>query len=819
MEDSFLRCRRFYRFEGALGAGREGPNLKAALLGKTPRYAPDRAFDTLHVFLDLAVDFRRRSLSGTCRTTIRAFADGLRRLEFDAVDLRVSGAEVDGEAASSRQSGGKLILSLKKPLSASQEAEVAVRYRVERPRAGLHFVYPGPHSPANPVQVWSQSQPEDARYWFPCHDSPHEKATSEVRVAVPRGFLAVSNGVLSEVSRRGPFSVFHWRMSQPHSLYLISLAAGRFSEITQDWDGIPVTYYCEKGREEDARRGLGMTPKALAYFSRMTGVRYPYEKYAQVAVAEYPGGMEHTTCTTQTDAVLIDKRASLDNDMDLLVAHELAHQWFGDLVTCRDWSHAWLNEGFATYFEILFQGHEKGDDEADYELFHNAQVYFDEDSRRYRRPIVTNTFKHPWTLFDRHTYEKGAWVLHMLRRELGDGLWWKSVGHYLRKYRDRTVETSDLIEAIGEATGRNLKPFFDQWVFKSGYPQFRIQYAWDPKGRRARLWVLQTQEVGEEAPLFKMPVEFRCAGRGWARSFSERISEKEHRFSFRLPGEPSNVEFDPEHWILKKVAFHKPYRMWSHQLLNGERAQSRHEAAVAVARWGSEESVRLLERAIRREGFWGAGREMIRALGSVKSEAAFQALKGLLNLENPKMRRAVVEALSQYRRPQTAALIAPMARRDQSLLVEAEASRALGALRDQRCLGLLVRNLGKRTYRDAVSAGAVAGIAESRHPSALKILRRMSRPPNGFWARAAAIRSLCDYARLSSEVVGWICELAKDPDERVNLVAIGALGQIEDERALPALKAALTSPNSRIRVYAEEAIARIRAGAPDKNRK
>ncbi|MBI3552787.1 MAG: HEAT repeat domain-containing protein [Elusimicrobia bacterium] len=807
--NEFLGCGRAY-------SGLSGPNIKGVLLGRATRYAPDRSFDTLHIALDIDIDFRRRSAHATCRTQIRAFSDKLKRLEFDAVDLQVSATTVDGKRVRHTNKKGKLTLSLPKALIAGQEAEVVVRYKVVKPKSGLHFVYPGPHNPKNPVQVWSQSQPEDARYWFPCHDAPHEKTTNEMRITVPKGFRAVSNGALIETKHRGGTSTYHWKMDKPHSIYLISLAAGKFSEIADSWDGIPVTYYCEKGREADARRGMGKTPKAVEFFSKMTGVRYPYEKYAQVAVAEYPGGMEHTTCTTQTDAILIDKRAALDCDMDLLMAHELAHQWFGDLVTCRDWSHAWLNEGFATYFEVLFQEHDKGKEEADYEMLGNARVYFDEDARRYRRAIVCSTYKYPWILFDRHLYEKGAWVLHMLRRNLGDELWWKCVGHYLRKHRDQSVETSDLMAAIEEVTGRNMKPFFDQWIFKSGYPQFRVQYDWNAKTKTASLWVLQTQDVSDETPLFKVKADFRFTGRGWVKDYTEELSEKEHRFTYRLPSEPLDFEFDPDYWLLKKVTIRKPQAMWRHQLLRAKRARSRLAAADQVAYWGSDESAELLAKAVRTERFWGAACEMAAALGSIRSELAFKRLTELVAIRQPKVRRAVLEALARHARPQSAALIAKLARRDPSARVEAEACRQLGWLDGKRRQGLLRKALSKASWRDMVAAGALGGLAARRDKGALELLKRMSRAPHAFGVRAEAMRHLADYAAFSPAVVPWLCELTAEADERLNLQAVGALGRLEDRRALPTLEKLKSSPNSRIRVYAEEAIAKIRAGIEPK---
>jgi aminopeptidase N len=473
----------------------------------------------------------------------------------------------------------------------------------------------------------------------------------------------------------------------------------------------------------------------MEFFSKSIGVRYPYEKYAQIAVAEYPGGMENTTATTQTDACLIDARAALDTDLDLLVAHELAHQWFGDLVTCRDWAHAWLNEGFATYFETLFTLHDKGQDEFDYELYRNAHAYFDEDDHRYRRPIVTQTFKYPWVIFDRHLYEKGGWVLHMLRGILGDKDWWRAVGHYVRRHQNQSVVTNDLIEAIEESTGRNLRPFFDRWVFKAGYPSLRLVYRWDEKERRARLWLLQTQRISEDEPAFRSDVALRFTGRGWTREFTKTVDQKEHRWDLALPGEPLNVEFDPEHWLLKKLDFRKPYAMWEHQLLEAKAAMSRIQAAHEVQRWGHSGAVRALARAFGRERFWGARAEFAAALGRVRSREALEALKGLLRTPDPKVRRSVVGALAEF----PAADVAPLAARalsDRAIHVVSEAARVLGGLKEARHLPLVRRQLAEESYMDVIRSGAIMGLGAARDPRVVGELYRCCKPPFTYPARA-----------------------------------------------------------------------------------
>lgn len=814
-EREFAGCGHRWHMEAG-----DAPGVPAALLGDTPVYARDRAFETLHVALDLEVDLARRRLAGTCATTVRALRAGVRRVDLDAVDLKVSKVEVDGRRAAFTNAKGKLSVALPRALSETAEAVVTVTYAVERPKSGLHFVYPGPHNRENPTQMWSQSQPEDAKRWFPCHDFPGEKATSEVRAVVPKGFVAVSNGVLLERGSKNGKETFHWRLDRRHSIYLITLAVGRFSEVVEEWDGIPIVYYCEKGREADAKRGFAKTAAAMKLFSEKTGVRYPYPRYAQVAVAEYPGGMEHTTATTQTDACLIDAQAAVDHDLDTLVAHELAHQWFGDLVTCREWSHAWLNEGFATYMEVVFLRSERGDDDADFELLHNSRAYFDEDSRRYRRPVVTRHYKDPWTIFDRHLYEKGSWVLRMLHAELGDELWWKAVGHWLTKYRDSVVETQQFVRAIEASTGRDLQPFFDQWVYRAGYPSLKMRWAYEPKGRKGELWLLQTQEVSEKNPAYRFRARIRVTGRGWSRTFTETVDGKEHRFSWTLPGEPLDVVFDPDFELLWKGDLSKPLAMWLHQLAKGPKAVHRALAAQHVARWGGELAVDALTAAVRRERFWNAASEMVDQLSHVAGEKSLAALRGLLkSARHPKVLRAVVEALGRRGDASDARALAPLARNGRSLLVRAEATRALGSLDGRRHLGVITANLKAKTYRDGVAAAAVSALAASRDPRRVAQLEKLALPPYRFGARLAAVRALSGYASASSRAVPALIKLLPEHDERISLVVIAALGATGDERAIPALeKAKKETGNPRVRVYVDEALARLKAGAKTRSK-
>src|SRR5690606_27078286 len=536
-----------------------------ALPGARARYSPDRVCDIRHIKIDVELDTDARRITGTCTLTLSPVVSGRTWLRLGPVELDIAPARRAGERPEHRHDGKVLQVDLGE-VREGQAFDLEVDYSGQ-PRRGIYFIGPDEAYPDKPTQVWTQGQDEDSRFWFPCFDAPSEKATSEVIATVPARFFALSNGTLVSDTSEGDRRRWHWRFDTPHSCYLITLAAGELSELRDEWAGpdgpVEVTYYVAPGREEDARRTLGRTPEMLSLFSRLFGVPYPYEKYAQVCVADFIfGGMENTTATTLTDVVLYDERAALDFDADALVAHELAHQWFGDLLTCRSWGEGWLNEGFATYAEYLWREAHEGRDAADHELDEWAEQYFGEDSSRYRRIVATNVYDEPIEIFDHHLYEKGGRVLHMLRHLLGDEPFFRAIKHYLEKHRLGSVETRDLARAVEEATGRRLDWFFDQWIVRgAGHPELQVGYQWDAERRLVCLSVKQTHKVDDKTPLFRLPTLLELVVGERTRQVAIQIEEAQHTFYVPCEREPSQAIFDPGKILLARVETAQPQPM------------------------------------------------------------------------------------------------------------------------------------------------------------------------------------------------------------------------------------------------------------------
>ncbi|MBW4467028.1 MAG: M1 family metallopeptidase, partial [Pegethrix bostrychoides GSE-TBD4-15B] len=445
------------------------------LPGAKPHYTPDRPGQVEHIFLDLALDIPRQSYQGICQIRLNPVRCGVERLTLDAVDLQIQRVQVEGATRPFDYNGEQLQIQIL-PTVTGQPILIEIQYRVEKPQRGIYFIQPSADYPQKPTQVWTQGEDEDSRYWFPCFDYPGQLATSEIRVRVPQQYLAISNGELVSTETVGADKIYHWLQKEVHPSYLMTLAVGDFAELRDEWQGKPVTYYVEKGREADARRTMGDTPAMIEFFSQTYGYPYAFPKYAQVCVEDFIfGGMENTSTTLLTDRCLLDERAALDNrNAESLVAHELAHQWFGDLVVIKHWSHAWIKEGMASYAEVLWTNRQYGAEAAAYYYLEEARSYLSEDSSRYRRPMVTHIYREAIELYDRHLYEKGACVYHMIRAELGDELFFKTIQRFVQDNAHRTVETVDLLRAIEKASGRNLQFLFDQYVFRGGHPDYKV---------------------------------------------------------------------------------------------------------------------------------------------------------------------------------------------------------------------------------------------------------------------------------------------------------------------------------------------------------
>jgi aminopeptidase N len=845
-----------HRIATQLTAGSEldllaAPNDTApafSLPGDVARYAPDRPADIRHVDLDVALDFDTNSITGAVTTDFTAIFEQVTEVSFDAAEFSIEAvtlASGNDQPLEHWTHGEKLHVRLDRGYSHGEQFAVRVRYHAT-PRIGMIFVHPDEGDPDLPHQAWTQGETEYHHFWFPCHDFPNERATTALHATVPGKFFVLSNGRLESVTENANGTkTYHWRMEVPFPAYLVTLVAGEFSEIADSWRDVPVNYYVQPGREDDGRRMFGKTPAMIEYFSSHFGVDYPYVKYGQIVAELFLGAMENASATTHSYRLLPDKRASLDFTPEPVVAHELVHQWHGDLLAVRDWAHTWLKEGFATYFELTWAEHDRGLDERQAELYDDLHIYLAADKLG-RRPIVYNVYrKNADELFDRNVYQKAALCLHMMRFVLGEEPFWRGIQHYTQRNAGREVITADLERAMEEATGRSMAHFFEQWFYKAGHPEFRVTYAWDDAQKLAKLTVEQTQKTDAQTPIFVTPVEigFFVPKREGTRpdnpnsaaeltTFRVTIEEQRQSFYFPLPRRPFSVRFDQGSWLLKTLDFDRPAEMLRYQLGHDPDVLGRVEAAEALGRIGDRQSIAALQDALLKEQFWLVRGAIARALGEQKSEAALTTLLTALDrIDEPKARRAIVEALGNFRVPEqralaeraAAALTRIVNNGDPSYFVEAAACVALGKTRVEGAYQTLLDKIETGSWRETIRTGVFTGLGELADRRSVDVLTGWlidrHKPRDARAGAAEGLRALALTHRFeqgsdveTAAVNALIAEL-DDPWRWTVTYAIMGLAAWGDQRAIePLERLAARTLDERVVRGARTAVRRLQRG-------
>jgi aminopeptidase N len=764
-----------------------------------PKYAPDRTCDVEHLRLELEVDLPAHTCHAVCTQRLRAAYGPFRLITLDAWELKIRHVRDDsGRDLPYTYLNKKLTVSFPEPVHDS--VQLIIAYTVENPVDGLYFMGPSEYEPDVTWQLWSQNEDEGARHWIPCHDAPNERMTTELVVTAPAENTVISNGALQSVNEHAGKRTWHYKESVPHPSYLISLVVGIYSKLEDRWNNIPVEYFVPPGREDEGRRSFGRTPNMIEFFSTALDFPYPYEKYAQVAVRNFHfGGMENTSATTQTEGTLHDERAALDFTSDELVAHELAHQWFGDLVTCKSWAHAWLNEGFATYFEALWKEHDKGREEFDHAMLGFAAGYLSEP---YRRSIVTARYGYPFEMFDAHLYPKGGWVLHMLRRQLGDEIFWKAMRLYLKRHSPGLVETIDLIRAFEDASGKNLTGFFDQWIFSPGHPELEGELTWDGDASWVKLAVKQTQKRDNGAPVFRIPLRLVArAENGTEVDRTFEMDRPDQTFYLPLPSRPAWVVVDPEGAVLRETKIKRPVE-WIEAALLGPMRHERVLARVDLVRQLAEDAggqaTEILRRTLLEDPFWGVQAEAAKALAKLRSPAARDALISGLELSHPKARRAVVIALGNWREKTVVDVLRGFVHRgDASYFVQMSALASLGrsggtGVADE-LKALLAEALARRDWHDVIALGAVEGLVAARDETAVGVLLALAEDQSRYWlARVGAIKGLGELGAARPKLAPMLAEelvrFLEDPRYLVATRMPEALVALGESSAVAALR-------------------------------
>lgn len=602
----------------------ESPFIKALEHGIAAyRAKPTRTFDLLHTTLDLTFDYENEWVNGTAELTLVPYFYPQKELVLDAKDFEIHSFRLIGGEESDlnfRYNQQKITAYLPTTYSKSDTLKVRIRYTAKpnenagggsmaiTDTKGLYFIN-ADSSSNKPIQIWTQGETEHNSKWFPTIDAPNERMTQDIKLTVKEDYTTISNGVLHSKKSNGDGTrTDRWLMEQAHAPYLAAVVVGDFVEIKDDWEGVQVNYYVEKAYEEGAKKVFEKTPEMIGFFSDMLGVKYPWPKYDQVVVRDFvSGAMENTTISVFMEALNLDERGAIDSEWDGIIAHELFHQWFGNLVTTESWSNLTLNEAFANYSEYLWYEYKEGKDEADMHHITEMEQYFSEAKTK-QVDLIRFYYQDAEDMFDSHSYAKGGRILHMLRRHLGDEAFFASLNHYLTKHAYSSVEVHDLRLAFEDITGRDLNWFFNQWFFESGHPilEYEVDYS---QPENLLLTIAQRQDF-ENTPLYKLPVKVSWYHEG-ERFEKELILEREwQQFAIGNEVPVSHLYVDEAVELLAEKKSARGKNHFISQFGNSKLAVARYEALDSLGTsYGEDSEVIMLTGEALKDEFW-AIREM-----------------------------------------------------------------------------------------------------------------------------------------------------------------------------------------------------------------
>lgn len=744
-----------------------------------------RAYHVIHYALDLRLDLHERRIGGTVRMRLCPLKP-LTTLEVDAAQMHILGVKELGAGGLAVElpyhiEPSKLVASLPKRLSTADTATIEIAYSAT-PQTGLFFVHPDSAYLNLPVQAWSQGENELNHYWFPCYDYPNDKATVEMRVTVDDNYTTVSNGALLSVTKNPTdhSATYFWYCAKPIASYLISLIAGDYVSIADHYKSIPLTYNVYPSQADDALRSFHNTPSMIRFFSDKTGFDFPWPKYAQTVVSEFIyGGMENASATTLTDRTLHDARAHLDASSDNLVSHELAHQWFGDLLTCRNWSNAWLNEGFATYSEGLYNEATLGEDDYEHEMMGVQRSVLSVDTGADRRATITDSYVDPEDVFDAHIYARGACILNMLRFVLGDDVFWQGMRHYVDLNQYQCVTTDDFEHAMEDVSHQDLGWFMDEWTVHAGYPVFEVSTSFDGRSGLLHLDVRQLQQVDSLTPLFRMPVRIEVAtGAGNFDSTMWIDAARRQRMDIRVQGQPLNIVFDKGSKILKKLIMPKPLSMWLYQLAHGDvgdRIGALDSLAPSIER---PEVLAAVSYTLRADHFWGVRQKAAEALWGASE--GVHALAPAFSDNDARVRATATASLGHHKMLDALVALGNLFAHDSSYAVQAAALEALVAIDSTHAMEYCNRGLTMPSHGDVIRAAAAKALGSLRTHQAkakLLLLTTYGQPPD---VRSAAIDALVDNWPGDPGVEKRLEDLVRDGLFATQRKAIERLGSFPD---------------------------------------
>jgi aminopeptidase N len=686
-------------------------------------YERSHDYDVVHYQIRLTFNLNSQSFWGDTTITLRPLRDDFSVCVLDAETFTVGKVEMeDHKPLRFEQTRTSLIVYLPHTYEYGQQLSFKVFYREDNPHVdpqqygmpkdydvGLTFK----SATANHPQLANTlSFPEGAHHWFPCYDHPDDKSTSDVIATVDQPDEVISNGRLVSVTedRKRKQRTFHWSEEKPIATYLLVLVVGPYVKVEDHLGNLPVDYWVYAQDLPDARRSFHNTPEMIRFFSDEFGFPYPWVKYDQIILPHFSGGAESTSATVVGDGIIHDAKADPDFPSDWLVAHELAHQWWGDLVTMRDWSQAWLNEGFATYFQYVYTRHELGNDEGALDLENKINQYLREAHDRYERPVVFDRWNFPNDNFDRHVYEKGAAVLDMLDWIMGDKDFLRALSYFLHKHAFQSVDTHDLEKAITDSTGQVCDWFFNEWVYKAGHPVFEVSYEWNESAKSVVLQATQVQQTSDWVPIFQMPVIIGITTASGKHSYKVWIRQRQEHFEFECREKPLLVRFDEGNHLLKEMTFPKTLDELVYQLRHDDVIGRMWAASQLSQNLVDSNATMALRQSVVEDPFWAVREKALVALAPSLGITDVSFLKERALDPKSAVRAAALRVLGNLHNHSLESFFQDRYNRDNSYVAEAEALRSIGKSGDSSAIPFLQSASHVRSPRNLIHSAAEEAI-------------------------------------------------------------------------------------------------------------
>jgi aminopeptidase N len=789
-------------------------------------WPPDRLVDYLKIRIELKVaDLAARTADGVAIFTVRPIAGPVESLSLNAEQMKVSKVSVGGRPVEFSSDGHVLGLRFEPALAAGADSEIRVEYSLENPPMGLTFSPAYPDRAGYPAEMHTQGQTEFNRGWFPCHDFPNERQSTELVVDVPEGLVVSGNGRLVSQRTEGGRSVWHWLQEKPHVAYLVSMVAGDFARVPIDnrLSGVPMHVWVPKDRVADVERTYGRTDRMMALFERVFGEKYPWDRYDQLVVRNFgSGGMENTSATTMHPGAIFDEIAAADDDMDGLISHELCHQWTGDLITCRSWAHIWLNEGWATYGANLWV--QERDGEAGYfDAMLDSNGVAGGDSTEGPVGMVSPIYGQAGETFSRapNPYPKGASILHMLREKLGDEVFFKGVHAYFDRYKFDLAETDDFRKELEAASGLGLEGFFDQWCMRPGCPNITVKASYDTANRMLRVTADQTQKIDERTPAFAVDTPVVVKTATGVRTFPWSWRTKADTLEVQLDGPPEWVAFDPRLATLKTLKQEMPVEWMRALAKDGPTTAARRQAVQFLRGNAAPDTVAVLEAiavdpAQRRR----LRQECVDAIADFQCEAGRAALARMMEKppELPRVFASVCTAVTQLGdKPKAVAWLAKTLQEQRSYAVRTACINALGKLEAKDQAELLLKMVDEPSRQQEIQGAALGVLAGWGEAKAVEPAMKAATLGNFDRARPAAMDALAKLCpkeednatrkTIIEKLIAWM----DDPEGRARNAACEALANVKAKQALDRLDAiARSDPSAERRDRAAEWAKRIR---------